>query len=203
MQLKLRSVVASAVLATALMSSAYALEPGQKVDNFRLVDQRGQPHALYDLADKKAVVIMVQGNGCPIVRQALPSLAEVRARYGGQGVEFLLLNPNLQDKRELVAKEATEFKIDFPILVDETQRVGEALGVVRTSEVFVIEPKSWKLAYRGPMDDRLSYERQRPAKHHYLTDALDALVAGQPVTTPKADGVGCLVNFPDRQRKTS
>ena len=203
MQLKFRSAVATALLATALMSTAFALEPGQKVDNFRLTDQRGQPHALYDLADKKAVVIMVQGNGCPIVRQALPALAEVRAKYRDQGIEFLLLNSNLQDQRELVAKEADEFKIDFPILVDETQRVGEALGVVRTSEVFVIEPKSWKVAYRGPMDDRLSYERQRPAQHHYLTDALDALVAGQPVKTPKADGVGCLVNFPERQRKTS
>jgi len=201
MQLKLR-VMAAAWMATALTSTAFAAEPGQKIDNFRLADQRGEQHALYDLASKKAVVIMVQGNGCPIVRQALPALAEVRAKYREQGVEFLLLNSNLQDKRELVAKEADEFKIDFPILVDEKQQVGESLGVVRTSEVFVIEPKSWKLAYRGPMDDRLSYERQRPAKNHYLTDALDALVAGQPVKTPKADGVGCLVNFPERQRKT-
>lgn len=198
MQLKLKSAVA--LLALGLAGGAFALGPGQKVDNFRLSDQRGQSHALYDLADKKAVVIMVQGNGCPIVRQALPALAEVRARYAGQGIEFLLLNSNLQDKRELVAKEAAEFKIDFPILVDEGQHVGEALGVVRTSEVFVIEPKRWQLAYRGPIDDRLSYERQRPATHHYLTDALDALVAGRPVKTPQADGVGCLVNFPERQR---
>ena len=195
-------VMAMTWLATASMSTAFAVEPGQKVENFRLVDHLGQPHALYDLANNKAVVIMVQGNGCPIVRQALPALAEVRARYRDQGIEFLLLNSNLQDKRELVAKEADEFKIAFPILVDEKQEVGEALGVVRTSEVFVIEPKTWKLAYRGPMDDRLSYERQRPTQHHYLTDALDALVAGQPVQTPKADGVGCLVNFPERRRKT-
>ena len=201
MQLKLK-VMTTAWLACTLMSTAFAIEPGQKVANFRLADQRGDAHALYDLSNKKAVVIMVQGNGCPIVRQALPALAEVRAKYRGQGIEFLLLNSNLQDKRELVAKEAEDFKINFPILVDEGQHVGLALGVVRTSEVFVIEPKTWKLAYRGPMDDRLSYERQRPAQHHYLTDALDALVAGQPVKTPKADGVGCLVNFPERQRKS-
>lgn len=198
----LPGAMAAAWLVAASMSTALAVEPGQQVENFRLVDHLGQPHALHDLADKKAVVIMVQGNGCPIVRQALPALAEVRAKYRDQGIEFLLLNSNLQDKRELVAKEADEFKIAFPILVDEQQDVGEALGVVRTSEVFVIEPGSWKLVYRGPMDDRLSYEKQRPAKHHYLTDALDALVAGQPVKTPKADGVGCLVNFPERQRKT-
>jgi peroxiredoxin len=200
--MQLKSMMAVAWVATALTSTAFAVEPGQKVDNFNLADHRGQPHALYDLSNKKAVVIMVQGNGCPIVRQALPALAEVRAKYREQGVEFLLLNSNLQDKRDLVAKEADEFKIDFPILVDDKQHVGEALGVVRTSEVFVIEPKSWKVAYRGPMDDRLSYERQRPAQHHYLTDALDAVVAGQPVKTPKADGVGCLVNFPERQRKS-
>ena len=103
------------------------------------------------------------------------------SKYQAQGVEFLLLNSNLQDKRDAVAKEAKEFKIDFPILLDESQLIGESLGVVRTSEVFVIDPKGWKLEYRGPMDDRLSYERQRPATNHYLTDALDAVLAGQPV----------------------
>jgi len=74
--------------------------------------------------------------------------------------------------------------------------------VVRTSEVFVIDPKGWQLEYRGPMDDRLSYERQRPAKNRYLTDALDAVLAGKPVQTPHADGAGCLINFPERNRKT-
>jgi len=196
------SAVAAAWLATALTSTALALEPGQKVDNFRLIDHRGEAHVLHDLADKKAIVIMVQGNGCPIVRQALPALAQVRAGYRERDVEFLLLNSNLQDEPAQVAKEADQFKIDFPILLDEGQHVGTALGVVRTSEVFVIEPKSWKLVYRGPMDDRLSYERQRPAKHHYLTDALDAVLAGRSVQAPRVDGVGCLVNFPERDRTT-
>ncbi len=191
------------LMTVGLTTQALAIEPGQTVENFRLLDQQGKSHELYYLSAMKAVVVMVQGNGCPIVRQALPALAEVRAKYQSQGVEFLLLNSNLQDTRELVAKEASEFKIDFPILLDESQLIGEALGVVRTSEVFVIDPKGWKLRYRGPMDDRLSYERQRPAKNHYLTDALDAVLAGQPVQTPHADGVGCLVNFPERDRRTS
>jgi len=195
--------LAGLAVTISLATQALAIEPGQVLENFRLLDQQGKSHELYSLSDTKAVVLMVQGNGCPIVRQALPALAEVRARYRERGVEFLLLNSNLQDTRDLVAKEASEFKIDFPILLDESQLTGEALGVVRTSEVFVIDPKGWKLKYRGPMDDRLSYERQRPAKNHYLTDALDAVLAGKPVQTPQADGVGCLVNFPERDHKTS
>lgn len=198
-----KRALAALAMTIGLTTQVLALEPGQVVDNFRLLDQQDKSHELYHLSDMKAVVLMIQGNGCPIVRQALPALAEVRAKYRAQGVEFLLLNSNLQDTRDLVAKEATDFKIDFPILLDQSQRIGEALGVVRTSEVFVIDPKGWQLKYRGPMDDRLSYERQRPANNHYLTDALDAVLAGKPVQTPYADGVGCLVNFPERDRKTS
>jgi peroxiredoxin len=187
-----------------LAGQAWALNPGDVVDNFRLLDQNGKSHELYYSSDMKAIVLMVHGNGCPIVRQALPALREIREQYQAQGIEFLLLNSNLQDKPEAVAAEAKEFNIDFPILLDGgAQLVGEALGVVRTSEVFVIDPKGWKLVYRGPMDDRLSYEKQRPASKHYLTDALDSVVAGQPVKVTKADGVGCLVNFPERDRKTA
>ncbi len=180
-------------------STAFALTPGAVMDNFNAIDHQGTAHTLYASADRKAIVLMVQGNGCPIVRLALPGLKEIRSRYQQRGVEFLLLNSNLQDTRELVAQEAQKFAIDFPILLDQDQRIGEALQVVRTSEVFVIEPRTWKLVYRGPIDDRLSYEKQKPAEKHYLTDALDAVLAGRPVKVASADGVGCLVNFPDRK----
>jgi hypothetical protein len=186
-----------------LGAPALAIAPGEVVDNFRLLDQSGTSHELYYLSDMKAVVIMVHGNGCPIVRQALPALREVRDKYKASGVEFLLLNSNLQDNRDAVAKEWQEFGVELPVLLDEAQLIGESLGVVRTSEVFVIDPKGWKLVYRGPMDDRLSYEKQRPAQKHYLADALDATLAGKPVKISKADGVGCIVNFPERERKQS
>lgn len=190
-----------AVLALGFAIQCWAVTPGTKVPDFKLADQRGEQHRLYDLAQKKAVVIMIQGNGCPIVRQALPALQQIRDQYRDQGVEFLLLNSNLQDDAASIAKEAAEFSIAFPILVDQKQQTGEAFGVQRTSEVFVIEPGTWKLLYRGPMDDRLHYERQRPASKHYLTDALDAVIAGRPVQVTSAEGVGCIVNFPERAKR--
>ena len=182
--------------------SALALSPGDHVDNFRLLDQRGASHELYYLSDAKAVVLMAHGNGCDIVRNTLPELRQIRESYRAKGVEFLLIDSNLQDDRDAVAGEATEFGIDFPILVDDTQLIGEALGVTRTADVFVIDPKSWKLVYRGPVDDRLAYGAQRPAAtRHYLTDALDAVLAGRPVDVAEANAVGCLVNLPERDRR--
>ena len=190
------------VLTLGIAPSAQALEPGARVDNFRLLDQNGASHELYYLSDAKAVVIMVHGNGCPIVRNTLPGLKEIRDRYRDQGVEFLLINPNLQDGRNDVASEAAEFGIDFPILIDETQLIGESLGVIRTADVFVIDPKSWNLVYRGPVDDRLAYGAQRPAAGKpYLTDALDAILAGKPVALAQAEALGCIVNLPERDRR--
>jgi peroxiredoxin len=183
---------------------AFAVAPGSVVSNFKLADQTGKSHELYRSSDKKAVVLMIQGNGCPIVRHAMATLKEIRTKYQPEGIEFLLLNSNLQDNRESIAAEANEFEYDIPILVDTAQTVGEALGVQRTSEVFVIDPKGWKLVYRGPLDDRVSYEKQRPkATNNYLIDALDDVVAGRAVRVAKAEGVGCIVNFPERgKRKT-
>jgi len=195
-------LLGTAQLTLTVAASALALSPGDRVDNFRLLDQNGASHELYYLSDAKSVVIMVHGNGCPIVRNTVPALKEIRDRYRDKGVEFLLINSNLQDGRDAVAKEAAEFGIDFPILVDETQLIGESLGVMRTADVFVIDPKTWKLLYRGPVDDRLAYGAQRPAaSKHYLTDALDALLAGKPVAVAQTDALGCIVNFPERERR--
>ena len=184
-----------------LTGSAFALTPGERVDNFRLLDHKGASHELYYLSDAKAVVLMTYGNGCNIVRNTLPELKQLRERFAERGVEFLLIDPNLQDRRDAVAKEAAEFNVDFPILVDDTQLIGESLAVTRTAEVFVIDPKTWKLVYRGPVDDQLAYGAQKPATKHYLADALDAMLAGKAVAVKTADAVGCLVNLPERDQR--
>src|SRR5689334_2270551 len=148
-------IAALAPLSLLAASPAFALKVGDRVDNFRLLDEQGKSHELYYLSDKKAVVIMTQGNGCPIVRNYVPALKALRDKYGPQGVEFLMLNSNLQDSREDIAKESAEFKYEIPIMTDETQLIGESLGETRTAEVYVINPKGWTLEYHGPVDDRV------------------------------------------------
>jgi peroxiredoxin len=180
-------------------ASAAALAPGDHIADFTLKDETGASHQLYLLSGKKAVVVMTQSNGCPIVRLAVPALREIREHYRSQDMEFLLLNPTLQDSAYAVQHEAEEFGFGMTVLLDRTQQVGEAWGVNRTAEVFVIDPKTWTLLYHGPIDDRLNYESQRPVHHPYLTDALDALLANKPVAVASVASPGCLINFPDRK----
>ncbi|HIC41946.1 MAG TPA: redoxin domain-containing protein, partial [Pelagibacterales bacterium] len=61
--------------------SISAIEPGDKVENFRLLDQKGGSHELFYYDDKKALVFLVQGNGCPFARNAAPRFQELRDIY--------------------------------------------------------------------------------------------------------------------------
>jgi len=103
----------------------------------------------------------MQGNGCPIVRNAMPRFQELKDMYADQGVQFFLLNSNLQDNRQTVSAEAEEFGYDIPVLIDDTQIIGESMDLVRTGEVFVLDPKTWSVTYTGAVDDRLTYEKQK------------------------------------------
>lgn len=179
---------------------SWGISVNDRVDNFRLLDHNGDSHELYYHGNADAIVFMVQGNGCPIVRNAMPRFKELRDAYAGQNVEFFMLNSNLQDNRENINAEVAKYGYDIPVLVDETQLIGESLGLVRTGEVFVVDPDTWTVAYHGAIDDRLTYENQKKeAKNHYLKNAIDNMIAGEPVAVASTDGIGCLINFPEQQ----
>src|SRR5258707_3727862 len=161
---------------TLAQSTAMSVTPAH-VDNFMLVDaQHLEAHDLYRMSDDKAIVLISTGVGCPIARAMTPAVKALRDKFAAQGVEVMLIDSNLQDSRDAIAAEAKEYGIDIPILMDSNQIVGEALGVTRTAEGFVINPKTWQVAYRGPLADRSDYGVQKYATHEFASDALSAVL---------------------------
>ena len=196
-----RIISAAILLLTA--TASWGLAVNEKVENFRLFDHTGGSHELYYYDDMKAIVFMVQGNGCPIVRNAAPRFTELAKEYAGEDVQFFMLNANLQDNRASIAKEAQKYGYDIPILVDETQIIGESLDLIRTGEVFVVDPKTWTVAYHGAVDDRLAYEVQKQeASKLYLKDAIDDMMADQPVQLASTEALGCLIIFPAKMARS-
>ncbi len=173
------------------------VEVGGTVANFTLGDQNGVEHDLYALEDREAIVLIMQGNGCPIVQKMLPTIKDLASDYGQRDVEFLMINSNFQDKPEGMKAEDEKFEINLPMLKDSDQSLGKRLGAVRTAEAYVIDPSDWTLIYHGPIDDRLTYGREKAvADNDYLADVLDAFLAGQELPHPdKQPADGCLINY--------
>ena len=199
--------VATGILLISATAPAAQTVPGQMpatVQDFTLVDaQQHQSHELYKMANDKAVVLVSTGVGCPIARAMTPALKALRDKYAAQGVEIMMIDSNLQDGQAAIAAEAKEFGIDIPILMDKTQAVGEALGVTRTAEVFVVTPRTWKVAYHGPLDDRSDYGIQKASSHPFADLALTAVLAGQPAPAATQASKGCLIDFPARAKKAA
>src|SRR5271169_1152361 len=171
------------------------------VDDFRLPDQNLHSHQLSQLGDASAVVLITQQNSCPVSRNNATAVQALVDAYKPKGVEIFMLNSTPSDKRDAIVAEAAAYGYNLPILLDSNQLVGEQLGVTRTAEVIVIDPKTWKIMYRGPIDDRVTYERQKAsADHTWAKDALDAMLAGKPVAVARVESVGCIIDFPERAK---
>jgi peroxiredoxin len=170
-------------------------------DNFRLSDQNLHSHELRTMSDAKAVVLITEQNNCPISRNMATAVKNLQEAYAKQGVEFFMLNSTPLDKREEVIAEAKSYGYNMPVLLDTNQLVGEQLGVTRTAEAIVIDTKTWKIVYRGPVDDHVTYERQKAAPDHtWAKDALDSVIAGRPVAVAQVEPVGCIIDFPQRAK---
>ncbi len=153
----------------------------QRVDDFELTDHTRLAHRLYYFGYTPAIVLMTHTNGGKVTRESAAELEKIAAGYRAKGVLFYMLDSNLADSRDAVAAEAAKQGYTIPVLMDERQLVGEQLGVQREGEVFVINPKTWAVAYRGPVG------KTAPALDAVLAgrapaEARVAVTAGQPIT---------------------
>ncbi|MGI9239154.1 MAG: redoxin domain-containing protein [Verrucomicrobiales bacterium] len=188
-------------LLLAAPSAIAASEPSPSIENFALIDHEGKFHELdyyLRIPDTKGLVVFIQGNGCPLVQKRIPELARLKKAYQKKGILFCMLNANPQDEREEIAEEAEEFGIGMPILKDDSQLVARMLGVKRTAEAFLISAEDRKIVYRGAIDDRMTFQAEKPkAEHHYLKDAIEQFIAGEEITSAKTEAPGCKVSMPD------
>ncbi len=177
-------------------------EPSKKdnasaiIDNFRLLDSQGKSHELYRQTQTPAVVLIVGGNGCPIVRQSISTIQALRERFAEKKVVFWMINANPQDDQASIAEEAKEFGIDLPVLMDGSQLVARSLNAARTAEAIAINTSDWKVFYRGAIDDRLGYgtQKAKPPKT-FLADALENFLAGKKVSPDNTPVKGCAISF--------
>lgn len=177
-----QAILAFALTALCCVQSAFAIKVGEQLDNFRLLDHQGNSHELFYYADASAVAILVQGSGCAVAEQARHAFVRISHEFQSQGVEFFMLNSKASDARENFAKAGNT----VPVLLDDFQIIGDSMGASQLGEVFVIDPKDWKVVYRGAVDG----ERAQSGSA-FLSAALTNIVAGKPVTEQTSQALAC------------
>jgi hypothetical protein len=161
----------------------------RKAEDFRLVDQRSKSHLLSYYKNSPAIVIITQQNGASAIRNAADTIRGLQASFAADQITLLMLNSNPADNRASIARDMAGLGLDLPVLIDDTQLVGEGLGASRVAQAFVIDPKTWNIVYSGPI--------AKGAKA-YVADAVRSLLAGRPVAVASAPLDTPMIVFPNR-----
>jgi peroxiredoxin len=185
-----------------MAASSLMVPLGTPAPDFELPSADGTTVKLADL-DGRALLVMFLCNHCPYVRHVERALGALVAEYAGQGLAAVGICSNdldayPDDGPEGMATQARRAGFGFPYLLDETQQVAAAYRAMCTPDLFAYGPDRL-LAYRGAFDDSTP-RNGRPVTGALLRDALDRVLAGQPVPEPHRPSMGCSLKWKDGNR---
>ncbi|MEO0513193.1 MAG: redoxin domain-containing protein [Planctomycetota bacterium] len=209
------TATASGVETTAAAESAPKV--GEMAPDFTLTDVHGVEHKLSEYRGK-TVVLEWFNPDCPFVKKFHKNsqvMADTFAAWGGvmntdgdvvaRGPEaeaneldvvFLAINSGAEGKQgyglERNALATVEYRIQYPVLLDESGKVGKTYGSTRTPEIFIVDADG-KIAYHGPIDNNQS--GRTIGDTNYIATALTQIAAGETVVTPTIAPYGCGVKY--------
>jgi peroxiredoxin len=175
---------------------------GSSAPDFSLPAIDGKTHKLSDYAAARVLAIVFTCNHCPTAQLYESRIKKIADDYRGKSFALVAIEPNDPEAVRLnelgytdVSDSLPEMKIraayahfNFPYLYDgETQSVSRAYGPKATPHIFVFDAAR-KLRYEGRID---SSQRESLVKTQEARDAIDALLAGNPVAVSHTAVFGC------------
>ena len=194
---KLMFMFAFAVTAISMVS-AQGYKVGDKATDFRLKNVDGNYVSMSDYPDAKGFVVIFTCNHCPYAVAYEDRIIELDKKYKPKGFPVIAINPNdpaaePRDSYELMQVRAREKGFTFPYLFDDGQKVYPVYGATRTPHIYLLNRVGSDLvvAYIGAIDD--NYRDASAVEEPFLSDAIDALLAGQKPDPDFTRAIGCTI----------
>jgi hypothetical protein len=153
------------------------------------------------------VLFFVQSD-CPISNGYAPEIQRICRAYAGRGVSCHLVYEDVEigaaGSFDAAARtHLREFRYErMSAVVDRTRVIARHAGATITPQAVVVDGTG-SIRYSGRIDNRYA-ALGRPRQHvteHDLRDALDALLAGRPVSRPRTEALGCHIVDPSSVEK--
>ena len=191
-----------AAAAEPLRQAPQSLKPsahgvGRLLEPMPFTDIAGQSHTLGEVnSEVRLTAFCLTSTSCPLSRKYLPTLARLAAEADA-GVRYVLVNPVASDSMQTMTEAAQRAK-EAIYVHDPDGKLTRRLGGLTTTDVVVVDAAR-TVVYHGAVDDQygLGYSRSEP-RHHYLADALDAILDGKRPVVAATDAPGCDLGYESR-----
>jgi peroxiredoxin len=188
------ALLAAAILMMAASPNKNGYDIGDTATDFKLKNVDSNMVSLADYKDAKGYIVIFDCNTCPYSKAYNERIQELNEKYAPKGFPVIAINANdgSGDRFEDMVRVAKSKKLKYPYVFDDTQKVAKAYGATNTPHVFVLT-KALKVSYIGAIDDNA--RNADAATKHYVEDAVNALLAGNPVTVTKTKAIGCGIKW--------
>ena len=175
------------------------LDLGTKAPDFSLPDVvTGRRVSLSAFQNKKALLVMFICHHCPFVKHVKSELARLGDDYAAKDIGIVAISSNdpavaADDSPDGLKRMVADWGLHFPVLYDESQAVAKSYNAACTPDFFVFDGGR-KLAYRGQLDDSRP-SNGKPVTGVDLRAAIDAVLAGRPVSAEQRPSLGCNIKW--------
>jgi protein-disulfide isomerase len=167
---------------------------GSQINEIRVTDH-GAP-AVIRPADAKATAVVFISVECPVSNAYNERMAAIYRDYSEKGVAFAFVNANEQESQTAADEHAKQHNLGFKVYKDANNVLADQFNAQNTPEAFLFD-HAGRLVYHGRIDNSRDLAN---VKSSDFRDALDAVLAGQPVPVANTKQFGCTIK---RAKKTS
>ncbi len=198
----MKSLISATLAGVLAIATSHAAEIGKAAPAFTAKNVKGEEVSLSDYKDK-VVVLEWTNFDCPFVKKhySAKNMQKLQADYTAKDVVWLTVNSSAEGKQgyleasKLGEKTMAEGSKASQVLVDSDGTVGKAYDAKVTPHMMIIA-KDGTLAYSGAIDSKPSTEAADiDSADKLFANALDAVMAGNPVANAKNEPYGCGVKY--------
>ncbi|QPK64960.1 thioredoxin family protein [Methylomonas sp. LL1] len=181
-------------------TSSNMLPLGTIAPDFTLPDTvSGKHFSLRDLQGEQGSIVMFICNHCPYVLHVKQQLIAIAQQYAALGIATIAISSNdvelypedAPDKmRQLMAEWGNPFAA---YLFDESQEVAKAYRAACTPDIYLFDA-DLTCVYRGRLDGSTP-KNDLPVTGEDLRNALDSLLARQPISANQIPSIGCNIKW--------
>ena len=182
---------------TFLLAGELEIGSTMPLKDLELADISGKNITLANAKGDAGTLVVFSCNTCPWVIRWEDRYISLANTYAQKGIGMIAVNSNAarfggEDSLEEMLEHAKNKGYNFPYAQDPESELASAFGATKTPHIYLFNGDD-KLVYRGAIDDNAKNAKKVDVP--FLANAIDALLAGNPINPQTTKALGCSIKF--------
>ena len=182
---------------TFLLAGELEIGSTMPLKDLELADISGKNITLANAKGDAGTLVVFSCNTCPWVIRWEDRYVSLANTYIQKGIGMIAVNSNAarfggEDSLEEMVEHAKNNGYNFPYAQDPESELASAFGATKTPHIYLFNGDD-KLVYRGAIDDNA--KNAKKVDEPFLANAIDALLAGNPINPQTTKALGCSIKF--------